>query len=112
MSEQVTLHHTGFILGVPGEYSPGHYIVENGQIVEFSPLAAPSLELEAATGMLQIAAPGIVVTEVETDESLPVVTDSSQASTTIIVTGTDASGNEVSETIKSDLNRAPTNNGG
>lgn len=87
---QVTLHHTGFILGVPGEYSPGHYTVENGQIVEFSPIAAPSLELEAATGMLQIAPPGVVVTEIMED----------------------VSGNEVSETVKSDLNRAPANNGG
>ena len=43
---QVTLHHTGFILGVPGEHSPGMYEVENGEIVGFSPLGAPSAEEE------------------------------------------------------------------
>ncbi len=45
---QITLHHTGFILGVPGEHPPGMYFIENGEITACSALAVLPIPVEEA----------------------------------------------------------------
>jgi hypothetical protein len=49
MAEQVTLHHDGFILGIPASemQGPGVYDIEGGHVVSFEPLPAPAVEEES-----------------------------------------------------------------
>jgi len=84
MSKQVTVRDAGFILGVPASemQGPGTYIIEDGHVIGFVPFGLQS------------------------------ITVSDAATTTIVVTGNDASSETISETVYSDTPQVQVNNGG
>ena len=88
----------GVIMGIPASEmrGAGQYIIKGGHVVGFKPISAPIVPEE----------------EDEGPPLFPILTTvADTATTTIEATGNDASGAQVSETIVSDLSRAPINGG-